>query len=249
MIYSMLSRVSKRIFDSALDSDYAYNGKISFETCKLSQAPYMTEEGSMSDETNNPVAARILIAEDEAIVAEDLALTLQDLGYQVVGIASTGLLAIQLAEESKPDLVLMDISCVGRSDGIQASEQIRARFDIPVIFLTAYAETDVLSRAKVTEPYGFLAKPFSYHILKITIETALYKHAADKRMRESEERYRMLVEQSIDGIVLVQGTTVRFVNSCTGKDVWLSEQRRSSGTKRHAIRSPGIPRLDGKNGS
>ncbi len=170
----------------------------------------------MSDELN-PVAARILIAEDEAIVAEDLAMTLQDLGYQVVGTASTGLLAIQLAEELKPDLVLTDISLRGEINGIQASEQIRARFDIPVIFLTAYAETDVLSRAKVTEPYGFLAKPFSYHILKITIDAALYKHAADKRIRESEERYRMLVEQSLDGIVLVQGTTVRFVNSALAK--------------------------------
>ncbi len=151
----------------------------------------------MSEERSNQGPARILIAEDEAIVAEDLALTLQDLGYQVVGTASTGLLAIQLAEESKPDLVSMDIKLRGEIDGIQASEQIRARFDIPVIFLTAYAETDVLSRAKVTEPYGFLAKPFSYHMLKITIETALYKHAADKRVKESEERYRMLVEQSL----------------------------------------------------
>ncbi len=166
----------------------------------------------MSDEPNNPTPARILIAEDEMIVAESLALTLRNLGYQVVRTVSTGELAIQATEESKPDLILMDVNLRGEIDGIQASEQIRARLDIPVIFLTAYEREDVLSRAKVTEPYGFIAKPFSPYLLKTTIETALYKHAADKRVRESEERYRMLVEQSIDGIAVAQGKTLRFVN-------------------------------------
>ncbi len=170
----------------------------------------------MLEELNNP-AARILIAEDEAIVAEALALTLRAFGYQVVRTVSTGELAIKVAEESKPDLILMDINLRGEIDGIQASEQIRARFDVPVIFLTAYEKEDVLSRAKVTEPYGFIAKPHSNYILQTTIEGALYKHGADKRVRESEERYRMLVEQSIDGIALIEGTTLRFVNLALAK--------------------------------
>ncbi len=195
----------------------------------------------MSDEVKHP-EARILIAEDEAIVAEDLALTVQDLGYQVVGKVSTGLSAIQTAEESKPDLILMDIKLGGEIDGIQASEQIRLLFDIPVIFLTAYAETDVISRAKVTEPYGFLAKPFSYHILKTTIETALYKHAADKRVKESEERYRTLVEQSIDGIALIQGATLRFVNPALAKIFGFQKQRRNGGAKLLTLCGAGIPR-------
>src|SRR5512136_1638843 len=119
----------------------------------------------MPDEPDNPAVARILIAEDEMIVAEDLELTLADLGHEVVGKVSTGELAVQLAEETKPDLILMDIKLRGEIDGIQASEQIRSRLDIPVIYLTAYEETDTISRAKITEPYGFLTKPFSSFIL------------------------------------------------------------------------------------
>lgn len=154
----------------------------------------------MSDESNSQVAAIILIVEDEMIVAQHLALILQNMGYQVAGIASTGALAIQLAEESNPALVLMDVNLPGEIDGIEASEQIRARLDIPVVFLSAYDEKDVLHRAKKTEPYGYIAKPFSPHILRITIETALYKYASDKRVRESEEKYRLVAENANVGI-------------------------------------------------
>jgi PAS domain S-box-containing protein len=166
----------------------------------------------MSDQTDRPVGSRILIVEDEVIVAEDLALTLQGLGYHMVGKVSTGEEAIQRTEELKPDLVLMDIRLAGKIDGIQAAEEIRVRSDIPIIFITAHREADLISRAKVTQPYGFLAKPISRNVLKTKIEMVLYKHAADKRVRQSEERYRSLVEQSIDGIALVQGATIRFAN-------------------------------------
>jgi two-component system, cell cycle sensor histidine kinase and response regulator CckA len=202
----------------------------------------------MPDEVIEPAGARILIVEDEAIVAEDLALTLQDLGYQVVGAVSTGLLAIQMAEETKPDLILTDIKLSGEIDGIQTAEQIRARFDIPVIFLTGYEETDTISRAKVTEPYGFLAKPFSYYILKITIETALYKHAADKRVKESEERYRMLVEQSLDGIALIQGTTVRFGNPALAKMFGFENKEEAEGKSLLPFVAPEFRELMGKIG-
>lgn len=143
----------------------------------------------MVKEMETQTEIRILIAEDEAIIGEDLAQTLREFGYQVVGIAAKGEEAVQMAEEWLPALILMDIKLAGHMDGIQAAEQIRVKFDIPVIFVTAYEEEDVLSRAKRAQPYGYLTKPCSNHILKIIIETTLYKHAADRRLRESEERF------------------------------------------------------------
>ncbi len=177
----------------------------------------------MSDEPNRPVASRILVVEDEMIVAKALALSLQHLGYHIVGEVSTGEEAIQLAEESKPDLVLMDIKLGGQIDGIQASEEIRVRFDIPIIFLTAHSEADVISRAKIAEPYGFLAKPISHNVLKMTIETVLYKHAADKLVRESEERYRILAENSLAGIYVYQDGKFVYVNQRATEAMGYSE--------------------------
>lgn len=158
----------------------------------------------MIPETEHRAAAKILITEDAMIVAEDLAVTVQDLGYHVAGIASTGEKAIQMVEKDRPGLVLMDINLAGDMDGIEASEQIRARFDIPVIFITAYDEQDVIRRAKRTQPYGYMIKPFSNHILKITIETALYKHEADKRLKESEAQYRTILGTAMDGFLLFE---------------------------------------------
>lgn len=100
-------------------------------------------------------------------------------------------------------------------DGIEAASHIRRTLDIPVIFLTGYVEQDVIDRAKLTEPYGYLSKPCSFQELRSTIEIALYKHKADKRLRESEQKYRGLVEQSIDGVVVAKGTTLLFVNPAT----------------------------------
>jgi PAS domain S-box-containing protein len=166
----------------------------------------------MPDNPDRPMASRILITEDEPIGPEHLAQSLRNLGYDVVGNASTGESAVKFTEEHRPDLVLMDINLSGDIDGIQAAGQIRSQFDIPVIFLADCEKRDVIFRARVAEPYGFLSKPFSNHLLEMTIETALYKHAADKRVRESREQYRRLVEQSIDGIALGQGVALRFVN-------------------------------------
>ncbi|AFM25918.1 PAS domain S-box protein [Desulfomonile tiedjei] len=147
---------------------------------------------------------KILIAEDEAIVGEDLARILREFGYQIVGIASKGEEAVRMADELKPALILMDIKLAGYMDGIQAAEQIRVELDIPVIFVTAYEEEDVLSRAKRAQPYGYLTKPFSNHILKITIDTALLRHAADKRLRESEERFSKSFENNPAFLAIVQ---------------------------------------------
>ena len=116
---------------------------------------------------------QILVVEDEGIVGRDIQKTLQSLGYDVPAIASTGKAAIQKAEENRPDLVLMDIVLKGEIDGIEAAEQIRSRINIPVVYLTAYTGDKTLERAKITEPFGYIVKPFEDRELKTAIEMAL----------------------------------------------------------------------------
>ncbi len=128
---------------------------------------------------------RILIVEDEGIEALGLEHSLISMGYTVVDIVSTGEEAIIKAEEIRPDLVLMDIMLQGEIDGVTAAEQIHARFNIPVIFITAYADEDTLQRAKITEPYGYLIKPFQERELHISIDMAIYKHKAEEKLKQT----------------------------------------------------------------
>jgi len=129
--------------------------------------------------------ARIMIVEDEVVVAMELAETLKSLGYSISATVSKGEDAITMAEYAPPDLVLMDIKLSGKVDGIEAASRIRERHDIPVIFMTAYADDNTLSRAKVTQPFGYLVKPASDQILRTTIEVSLYRHKQEKDVKES----------------------------------------------------------------
>ncbi|MCP4608053.1 MAG: response regulator, partial [Planctomycetes bacterium] len=117
---------------------------------------------------------RILVVEDEGIVAIDLQNRLERLGYDIPVVVSSGEQAIQQAADIRPDLILMDIMLEGEMDGVAAAEQIRPRFDIPVIYLTAFSDADTLQRAKITEPFGYILKPFEIRELHTTIEMALY---------------------------------------------------------------------------
>lgn len=126
--------------------------------------------------------AKIMIVDDETIVAEDLKGRLLDLGYEVCAVASTGSEAIAKAQKSGPDLILMDIRLKGDMDGIEAAEKIKRRFDISVVYLTAYSDQTTLDRAKVTTPFGYLIKPFAERELYSTIEMALYKQKMDKEV-------------------------------------------------------------------
>lgn len=141
--------------------------------------------------------AKIMIVEDEWIAAEDTRYRLEDLGYTVSSMASTGKEAIQKAEEDKPDLVVTDIVLEGEMDGIEVAKQIYSRFDIPFVYLTAYADDKILERIKITEPFGYIVKPFTNEDLKIAIELALYKHKAEgKRRKQIQDLSNALAKTS-----------------------------------------------------
>lgn len=129
---------------------------------------------------------KILIVEDERIIAEDTKQTLESLKYKVCGIASSGEEAIRIVEDSDPDLILMDIKIKGPMDGIETAEKINHKRDIPLIYVTAYADEETLQRAKITEPYGYILKPIRKNELKIAVEIVLYKHRMEKQLRDIE---------------------------------------------------------------
>jgi len=141
-------------------------------------------------------SAKILVVEDERIVAKDIQDTLKSQGYDVPAIALSGEEAIQKAAEIQPDLVLMDIVLKGNVDGIEAAEQIRDRFDIPVVYLTAYADKEIVERARITEPFGYIIKPFEERELRTNIEIALYKHKAEEALRETSQTLEAVFQAS-----------------------------------------------------
>ncbi len=157
--------------------------------------------------------ASILVVEDEHIVAKDVATRLERRGYAVVAIASTAGEAIEAAGTYRPDLVLMDIMLKGDVDGIAAADSIRELYGIPVVYLTAYADENTLQRAKVTDAFGYILKPFEERELSITIEMALYKHRMEARLRESE-RWLATTLRSIGDAIIAADTTgaITFMN-------------------------------------
>lgn len=145
--------------------------------------------------------ARILIVEDEGIEALDIQQRLISLGYTAPDIVSTGEEAVKKAGETSPDLVLMDIMLHGEIDGVAAAEQLQALFNIPVIYITAYADENTLQRAKITEPYGYLVKPFRERELYITIDMALYKHKMKRKLKESEKWFATTLRSIGDAVI------------------------------------------------
>ncbi|WP_321506552.1 response regulator [uncultured Methanoregula sp.] len=131
-----------------------------------------------------PVA--VFIVEDEAIVANDIKETLKSLGYTVPGIAKSGELALEKIPAILPDLILMDIHLAGKMDGIEAAGKINVLYDIPVIYLTAYADKSLLERAKITEPYGYVIKPYDERELHSVIEMAIYKHKIEREIKKRD---------------------------------------------------------------
>jgi len=141
------------------------------------------------------IPAKILITEDEFIVALDLQSRLQHLGYEVVGIASSGDDAILQVQDKHPDLVLMDIMLYGGMDGIDASKHIRDQFDVPVIFLTANSDPATLERAGATHPFSCLLKPFKERELKFSVDMALFHHRSTRQLRDAHDELEQRVQE------------------------------------------------------
>lgn len=140
--------------------------------------------------------ARIMVVEDERLIAEDIKDALVKLGYEVAASASTGDEAVRLASELSPDLILMDIMLKGGMDGISAATAINENKRIPVIYLTAYSDSETLKRAKISEPFGYILKPFEERELNAAIEISLYR-------RKTEERHRAIINTTTEGFWLL----------------------------------------------
>ena len=139
--------------------------------------------------------ARIFVVEDEVVVAEMLKMNLERSGYEIAGHEIYGEAVVESVARNKPDLILMDIRLKGRMDGISAAIQVRERFDIPIIYLTAYGDAETLERAKQTSPFGYLIKPFEIETLRSSIETALNKHDLECRLAASETHLSQIIQQ------------------------------------------------------
>jgi PAS domain S-box-containing protein/putative nucleotidyltransferase with HDIG domain len=144
---------------------------------------------------------RILVVEDEGLVGRDINHMLRGLGYEVIDVVSRGDEAIAIAESSRPDLVLMDIVLKGEIDGITAAEKIWEQCSVPIIYLTAYADEATLSRAKQTEPFGYILKPFDERELQTAIEMAFYKARMDAQLRQREEWLSTILKSIGDGVI------------------------------------------------
>ena len=157
--------------------------------------------------------ARILIVEDDAIVARDLKASLTKMGYFVTGVAAAGEEALEMAGENRPDLVLMDIMFDGDIDGIETAQRMRDRHDVPVIYLTAFGDQATFARAKQTLPLAFVLKPFDPKELYLTIETSLERRRLETDLETSEQRFIALAGVVRDGIVITDAEGgVTFIN-------------------------------------
>ncbi|HWR88619.1 MAG TPA: response regulator, partial [Dissulfurispiraceae bacterium] len=174
--------------------------------------------------------AQVLVVEDEGLVALSLQKKLENLGYLVPSVAGSGEEAVRQAVDMHPDLILMDIMLEGDMDGIDAAALIRERIDVPVVYLTAYSDEATIERARETGPFGYLVKPFEERELRTTIEMALYKHRAEKRLREREEWLATTLRSIGDAVIATdEETRVRLINPVAeGLTGWREKEALSS---------------------
>jgi PAS domain S-box-containing protein len=157
--------------------------------------------------------ASILIVEDSFIVAYHLKTTLESEGYHVLATQDSGEGALEFMKRQRPDLVLMDIMLNGLMDGVETARIIKLEYNVPIIYITALTDRDTIQRAKITEPYGYLTKPFEDREIFTVIEMALYKHNIESRLRKSEEKYFATVKSISDAVVVLdQNFTITYMN-------------------------------------
>jgi DNA-binding NtrC family response regulator len=173
------------------------------------------------------MSARILIVEDERITAEDLQETLTDLGYVVTASVSSGADAISQAQENMPDLALMDVCIQGEMDGTETARVLRERFNIPVIYLTAHADSSTVTRAKDAEPLGYITKPFQEAALHASIEIALHKHGEELKSRGKEELLASTLRAIADGVISMDmSETITLFNPAA--EAWTGQPAREA---------------------
>lgn len=159
----------------------------------------------------------IMVVEDESIVAKDIQQSLKKLGYNVVDVCSTAEAAIVSAKEKKPDLILMDIMLKGEKSGIDAAEEIKSLISVPIVFLTAYADESTLNKAKITEPYGYIIKPFKEIELHTTIEMAIYKHNKVSEVKKERDLFFSMIEnQSTNDMIFIKSNS-KFIKLKTSE--------------------------------
>jgi PAS domain S-box-containing protein len=171
------------------------------------------DTGISGTSTTGADVKRIMLVDDEAIITMQLEKRLSSMGYEVVGVASSGEESVCMARERMPDLVLMDIVMPGEMDGIEAASQIRSELAIPIIFLTAFADEAHVGRAKQAEPFGYIVKPFHEEEIFASIEVALHRRSYEQRLRSTGALYRSIMLRAFDPIlVLDQDRRILDVN-------------------------------------
>jgi PAS domain S-box-containing protein len=170
--------------------------------------------------------ASILIVEDSVTAVYVLKQTLESAGYAVIGSCDSGEAALGFVQFKRPDLILMDIIINGQMDGIQAASMVKRKYNIPSVFLTGLADRSTIDRAKVTEAYGYLTKPFDSREVIAVIEMALYKHDIESQLRRSEEKYFSTVTSISDAVVSVdRDSVITFMNpAAVNMTGWLAEE-------------------------
>ncbi len=165
---------------------------------------------------------KILIVEDEQIVAMELKCRLIDLGYSVCDSVATVEAAISKSNEMLPDIILMDINIKGKFDGIEAAKKIKNQLKIPIILLTAFTDNKALERAKVVEPYGYIVKPFEERELHTAIEIAVYKYNMERKLKENEQKLTTILKSIDDAVLAIDSFgKINFSNHTFGIFNWI----------------------------